>query len=128
MANSILICPYNLPTYYKTGDPGKAASVEMGHPMMEKMYGWMFEVYMMDKFMEFMDADGWNTDSYEDAKNLRHVEARWIPQDALLEASHAIRREGALTCDRCHSPSGVMDFKALGYDDDEVASLQEPRM
>jgi len=120
--------PYNLPTYYKTGDPGKAASVEMGHPMMEKMYGWMFEVYMMDKFMEFMDADGWNTDSYEDAKNLRHVEARWIPQDALLEASHAIRREGALTCDRCHSPSGVMDFKALGYDDDEVASLQEPRM
>jgi len=120
--------PYNLPTYYKTGDPGKAASVEMAHPMMKKMYGWMFKAYMMDKFMEFMGADGWNTDSYDDAKNLRHVEARWIPQDALLEASHAIRREGALTCNSCHAPNGVMDFKALGYDDEEVESLQEPRM
>ncbi len=120
--------PYNLPTYYKTGDPDKAAMVEMEHPMMEMMYGWMFKVYMMDKFMTFMDADGWNTDSYEDAKNLRQVEARWIPQDALLEASHAIRREGALTCKSCHSPFGVMDFKALGYDDSEVESLQEDRM
>jgi hypothetical protein len=120
--------PYNLPTYYKTGDPDKAAMVEMEHPMMEKMYGWMFEVYMMDRFMEYMDADGWNTASYQDAKNIRQVEARWIPQDASMEISHSIRRDGALMCNDCHSPSGVMDFKALGYDDDEAASLYEERM
>ncbi len=37
--------PYNLPAYFTTGDPDKAASVEMQHPMMKKMYGWMFKVY-----------------------------------------------------------------------------------
>ncbi len=119
--------PYNLPTYYRTGDPDSAAKVEMANPMMEMMYGWMFKVYMMDKFMGFMDIDGWNTDAYQDASQIKKVEARWIPQDASLEISHAIRRQGALTCDRCHSPNGVMDFKKLGYSDDDVASLQEPR-
>ena len=120
--------PYNLPTYYKTGDPDQAASVEMEHPMMKRMYGWMFNVYMMDKFMKFMDADGWNTCSYDDAKNINQVEARWIPQDAMLEASHAIRREGALGCNTCHSPDGVLDFEALGYPADEIEGLLEPRI
>jgi len=119
--------PYNLPTYYLTGDPDSAAKVEMANPMMKMMYGWMFKVYMMDKFMGFMGIDGWNTDAYKDVSQLRKVDARWIPQDASLEISHAIRRKGALTCDRCHSPNGVMDFKKLGYSDDDVASLQEPR-
>ena len=105
----------------------KAASKEMEHPMIKMMYGWMFDIYMMDKFMSFMDIDGWNTDAYEDASNNRNVEARWIPQDALLEASHAIRRKGALTCGDCHSKNGVMDFKTLGYDDEEIESLEEPR-
>ena len=119
--------PYNLPTYYTTGDPDKAASKEMQHPMIKMMYGWMFDIYMMDKFMSFMDIDGWNTDAYDDASNNRNVEARWIPQDALLEASHAIRREGALSCGDCHSKNGVMDFKTLGYDDEEIESLEESR-
>jgi hypothetical protein len=82
---------------------------------------------MMDKFMRFMDVDGWNRCAYDDAANLEQVEARWIPQDALLEASHAIRRDGALSCNSCHSPNGVMDFKALGYDDNDIADLTEPR-
>jgi hypothetical protein len=120
--------PYNLPTYYTTGDPDSAAKVEMQNPMMKMMYGWMFQVYMMDKFMSFMDVDGWDRDAYDDAAHLRKVEPRWIPQDASLEISHAIRRDGALTCNRCHSPNGVMDFKALGFDPDKVKSLQEPRM
>ncbi|MCK5127244.1 MAG: nitrite reductase [candidate division Zixibacteria bacterium] len=119
--------PYNLPTYYNTGDPDLAASREMEHPMMKKMYGWMFDVYMMDKFMRFMDIDGWNRCAYDDASSNRQVEPRWIPQDALLEASHAIRRDGALTCNSCHSQNGVMDFKNLGYDDAEIESLEEPR-
>jgi len=119
--------PYNLPTYYVTGDPDKAVAKEMEHPMMKMMYGWMFDVYMMDKFMKFMDVDKWNTDAYEQARKIEQVEARWIPQDALLEISHAIRKTGALSCDNCHSPEGVMDFSALGYDAIEVKSLQEAR-
>jgi hypothetical protein len=119
--------PYNLPTYYLTGDPDSAAMIEMDHAMIKKMYGWMFDVYMMDKFMRFMDVDGWNRCAYDDAADLEQVEARWIPQDALLEASHAIRRDGALSCNSCHSPNGVMDFKALGYDDNDIADLTEPR-
>jgi hypothetical protein len=120
--------PYNLPTYYTTGDPDSAAKVEMQNPMMKMMYGWMYEEYMMDKFMSFMDVDGWDRDAYDDAAHLRKVEPRWIPQDASLEISHAIRRDGALTCNRCHSPNGVMDFKALGFDPEEVESLEESRM
>jgi hypothetical protein len=120
--------PYNLPTYYRTGDADLAAKTEMGKSMMARMYGWMFKYYLMDKFMAFMDVDGWNGGAYDDARNLRQVEPRWIPVDAALEISHAIRKDGALTCDRCHSPSGVLDFKALGYDEAEAASLREPRM
>jgi hypothetical protein len=52
------------------------------------------------------------------------VEARWIPQDASLEISHAIRREGAFTCVSCHTPNGVLDFAALGYTEDEIENLQ----
>jgi len=119
--------PYHLPTYYTTGDPDKAASREMEHSMMKKMYGWMFKYYMMDKFMAFMDAKSWNTNSYDDARSLKQVEARWIPQDALMEISHAIRLEGALQCNSCHSAAGVLDFKALGYDDADIGDLQEER-
>lgn len=119
--------PYNLPTYYTTGDPDKAAAAEMQKSMMKRMYGWMFKFYMMDKFMSFMDIDGWNTDAYADASQIKKVEARWIPQDAMLEISHAIRRQGALTCNNCHSENGVMDFKALGYSEEDAADLQQPR-
>ena len=120
--------PYNLPTYYKTGNPDKAAMVEMANPMMKMMYGWMFKVYMMNEFMDFMNIDDWNTSAYEQASKIEKVEARWIPQDALLEISHAIRKDGALTCNNCHAPNGVMDFKALGYDANDVESLMEPRI
>ncbi len=119
--------PYNLTTYYTTGNPDSAAATEMRHPMMKKMYGWMFDVYMMDRFMRYMDIDGWNRCAYDDVVKLKHVEARWIPQDASLEISHAVRKNGALTCVNCHSAHGVMDFKALGYDDEETASLQQER-
>lgn len=120
--------PYNLPTYYTTGDPDKAAEVEMAKSMMKRMYGWMFKFYLMDAFMAYMDVPTWNTGAYDDASHIRKVAARWIPQDASLEISHAIRREGALSCNRCHAPDGILDFKALGYSDEDAESLREPRM
>ena len=120
-----MFVPYNLPTYYTTGDPDLAAKKEMAHPMMAMMYGSMFKYYMMDRFMRYMDVDGWSTAAYEDAKDLRHVEPRWIPADASMEVSHAIRREGALTCTNCHSPEGVVDWPALGFSPDDVETYRE---
>jgi hypothetical protein len=116
--------PYNLPTYYRTGNPGLAAQKELEKSMMPMMYGWMFKVYLMDKFMEFMDVDSWKTSAYQGAHDLKTVEARWIPQDASLEISHSIRRKGALTCANCHGPNSVLDWKALGYTGDEATVLR----
>jgi hypothetical protein len=127
-----MFVPYNLPTYYLTGDPAKAASKEMEKDMMAMMYGTMFKYYMMDQFMRYMD-DGtgtqiqeWNTGPYEDVRQIKKgkVDPRWIPADANMEISHAVRRDGALSCASCHSPNGVLDWKALGYDDDEVEMYQ----
>jgi hypothetical protein len=117
--------PYNLPTYFTTGNPDQAASREMEHGMMKMMYGVMFKYYLMDKFMSYMDVSGWNGDAYADVLEMRKVEPRWIPNDALLEISHSIRKKGALTCDHCHSPNGVLDWKGLGYTDDEVEALSQ---
>jgi hypothetical protein len=125
--------PYNLPTYYTSGDPAKAGAAEMQKSMMKMMYGNMFKLYMMDQFMTYMDdgsgtyLTGWNMDAYDDVVAMKQndVEPRWIPQDASMEISHAVRREGALTCQNCHSRNGVLDWKSLGYNDDDVEMYQE---
>ena len=118
-----MFVPYNLPTYYLTGDPDRAASVEMDKSMMGKMYGFMFKFYMLDKFMSFMMVDGWNTGSFKDVRQMQNVEPRWIPNDASLEISHAIRKQGALTCNNCHGVDGILDFEELGYTAEEIENL-----
>jgi len=89
------------------------------------MYGKMFKFYLMDEFMSFMGAEGWNAGSYEDVKAMKNVEARWIPMDASMEISHAIRREGSLTCVDCHSPEGVLDWQELGYTEADIEMYQQ---
>ncbi|MDP8208589.1 MAG: multiheme c-type cytochrome [Candidatus Electryonea clarkiae] len=120
-----MFVPYNLPTYYVTGDPRKAGSREMDKDMMKMMYGFMFDVYLMDEFMSYMDIDGWDTGAYADVKEMKNVEPRWIPVDASMEISHAVRREGALTCNQCHAPDGILDWRELGYTEAEVKQYQE---
>ncbi len=122
-----MFVPYNLPEYYKYGKPEQAARLEVDKGMMGMMYGLMFKYYMLDRFMSYMAIDGWNTDAYSDVRSGRNVEARWLPNDAMLEASHAIRLEGALTCHNCHGPDGVLDWKQLGYTDEEAAKLSQPQ-
>ena len=112
--------PYNLPTYYQTGDPDLAAQEEMKKSMMKMMYGTMFDVYLMNKFLKFMDTDGWNTRAYDEVLAGEQVEARWLPNDAMLEISHSIRKDGALSCRDCHAPDGVLDWHSLGYTQDEI--------
>lgn len=122
-----MFVPYNLPLYYRDGDAAAAARAELAKPMMGMMYGWMFKLYLLDRFMAFMAIDGWNTAAYADARAGRNVEARWLPTDAMLEVSHGIRRDGALGCDRCHGPDGVLDWAALGYTPGEIAALAAAR-
>jgi len=88
----------------------------------------MFKFYMMDKFISFMDIDGWNIDSYDDVREMKKVEPRWIPNNALLELSHGIRRKGALSCVDCHRSGGVLNFKGLGYTEKEIKSLESVRL
>jgi hypothetical protein len=126
-----MFVPYNLPAYYKDGDTDKAASTEMDKSMMKMMYGYMFKFYMLDKFIGFMDdgsgdqISGWNTGSYQDVKDMKNVSPRWIPSDAMLEISHSIRKNGALTCVRCHSKDSVLDWEYLGYTTDEIEELSQ---
>lgn len=115
--------PYNLPVYYTTGNPDWSAQAEAKKSMMKKMYGVMFKYYMMDKFMSFMDVDHWNTAAYADVITGKKVEPRWIPNDVLLEISHAVRKDGVLTCVNCHRENSVLDWKALGYSVDDVKAL-----
>lgn len=120
-----MFVPYNLPTYYRTGDPDSAARKEMEKSMMKMMYGFMFDKYLMDKFLAFMAVDGWNTEAYDEVLAGEKVEPRWMPNDAMLEISHAIRREGALTCSNCHAEQGVLDWRALGYTESEIEGLTQ---
>ncbi|MBU1072758.1 hypothetical protein KKG45_05890, partial [bacterium] len=110
-----MFVPYNLPLYYRDGDPDAAARAEMDKSMMRMMYGWMFRIYMLDRFMSYMGIDGWDTGSYEDVRAGRNVEPRWLPTDAHLEISHGVRLEGALMCGDCHGPDTVLDWERLGY-------------
>ncbi len=122
-----MFVPYNLPTYYRTGQPQTAARVEMEKSMMGMMYGLLFKYYMMDKFMSYMAIDGWNTDSFVDVHAGRQIEPRWLPTDAMLEISHAIRLDGALDCADCHGPQSVLDWQQLGYTPEEIADLNQAR-
>lgn len=115
--------PYNLPTYYLTGNSTLAAAIEMQKSMMGKMYGSMFKNYLMDDFMKFMMIDGWNTAARKDGVKGNKIEPRWLPQTAMLEISHAIRKDGAYSCNDCHSKSGILDWEALGYTKSEIESL-----
>ena len=78
---------------------------------------------MPDLYMALYDV----VYAYDEASQIKNVEARWIPQDASMEISHAIRKDGALTCNNCHSNNSVLDFKDLGYDDNEIKDLQESK-
>lgn len=118
-----MFVPYNLPVYLSTGDPGGAAKAEVRKSMIEMMYGWMFKFYLMDRFMAFMSIESWDTSAYQGLRGLKNAEPRWLPNDASMEISHAIRKKGALSCRSCHSPRGVLDWAALGYAPAEITRL-----
>ncbi|MBI5509460.1 MAG: nitrite reductase [Deltaproteobacteria bacterium] len=119
-----MFVPYNLPVYLAAGKPDAAAQAEVQKPMMAMLYGLMFKVYLMDEFVSYMEMPRWDTAAYDDVRALERVEPRYIPADASMEISHAIRKDGALSCERCHGPRSVLDWKGLGYTDAERATLE----
>lgn len=59
-----------------------------------------------------------------------HWSGEWmsmqVPATSYISVNHGVKRIG-LGCRDCHSPNGVLDFAALGYEQQEVAALQKPR-
>jgi hypothetical protein len=86
--------------------------------MMKKMYGSLFKMYLMDRFMTYMRVDGWNTEF--DMERIAPVAMR---NEGELMVNHAIQAQGR-TCKDCHSPGGILDFDALGYSPKRSASLR----
>lgn len=47
-------------------------------------------------------------------------------QTLFFANSHLVTRRGALTCEKCHSEVGVLDFGRLGYSAREIVKLRSP--
>ncbi|NCF63280.1 MAG: nitrite reductase [Gammaproteobacteria bacterium] len=113
-----MILPIDYQVYYQTGDAVAAVETAVNSPMMKKMYGRLFKMYLMDRFMAYMRVDGWNMKF--DMGRIAPVAMR---NEGELMVNHAIQAQGR-TCDDCHSPDGILDFDALGYSPKRSASLR----
>ncbi len=47
-------------------------------------------------------------------------------QTIYLASSHLVTKAKALSCENCHAPNGVLNFRALGYSAEETARLTTP--
>ena len=119
-----MILPFDYPTYYETGNSRKAMKTAIENTIVKRMYQYPFKKYMMDDFMHYFGVDQWS-DVYPIDKNgkLRNVEAHWMRQYGTLMVNHGIQKQG-LDCKSCHSPNGILDFKALGYSPERIKDLQ----
>lgn len=113
-----MILPIDYQVYYQTGDAVAAVETAVNSPIMKKMYGSLFKIYLMDRFMAYMRVDGWDTGF--DIKRIAPVAMR---NEGELMVNHAIQAEGR-TCKDCHSPNGILDFEALGYSPKRAAMLR----
>ena len=43
---------------------------------------------------------------------------------SFITVSHAIKKQGALSCDDCHAENGRLDFAALGYSEERQMRLK----
>jgi len=117
-----MILPFDYATYFETGDSYKAMEVAVRNPIVKRMYEAPFKYYMMDEFMRYFGVGAWNTAYPLDAMNRDNIQPRWMRQMGTLMFNHGIQKEGR-QCIECHSPNGIMDFKALGYSPDRAHDL-----
>lgn len=64
------------------------------------------------------------------AKTLGIEKYKPVPgwQTIYFASSHLVTKKKALTCEKCHSPNGALNFKALGYSDAETKKLLDPSL
>jgi hypothetical protein len=64
----------------------------------------------------------------EDAKQTYSGQWKGVAESMVFSLNHQVApKSEALKCNACHSPTGMMDFKALGYPDQEVKRLTTNR-
>lgn len=119
-----MILPFDYATYHETGDSQAAMIQAIRDPIIERMYQTPFKLYMMDEFMAYFGVSGgWKTDYPLVEGALRNVEPRWMRQMGSLMVNHGIQAEGR-DCVECHSPTGILDYRLLGYSPERAAELE----
>lgn len=64
----------------------------------------------------------------EDAKQAYSGKWKGVVESMVFSMNHQVAPKAeALQCNACHSPTGVMDFKKLGYSDEQIKSLTTNR-
>lgn len=119
-----MILPFDYATYYETGDTAASVKQAIRDPIVQRMYQEPFKLYMMDEFMAYFGVSGgWKTDYPLIDGKLRNVEPKWMRQMGSLMVNHGIQPVGR-DCVECHSPSGILDYRALGYSRERAAELE----
>lgn len=118
-----MILPFDYATYYETGDARASMEKAVSNPMVKRMYQAPFKAYMMDDFMAYFGVGSWTTKYPLAPENEGAVEGHWMRQMGTLMLNHAITKQGR-TCQECHTPNGLLDFRKLGYDEARARDLE----
>ncbi len=118
-----MILPFDYPTYYETGDTKLSVLTALKVPIMKRMYEFPFKEFMMDEYMHYFGVSEWKTIYPVKNGKLYNVEPHWMRQMGTLMINHGIVKKGR-TCTECHSPHGILDFKALGYSPERAKELE----
>jgi hypothetical protein len=60
----------------------------------------------------------------EDGKQSYSGNWKGVKETMVFSMNHQVVPKGeALTCDSCHSPTGVLDFRKLGYGEERIKKL-----
>ena len=118
-----MILPFDYTTYYETGDAKASMEKAVSNPMVKRMYQAPFKYYMMDKFMEYFGVGSWATKYPLKPENRDAIEGHWMRQMGTLMINHAITKQGR-TCQECHTPNGLIDFRKLGYSEARSSDLE----
>ncbi|NOX87612.1 MAG: nitrite reductase [Calditrichaeota bacterium] len=118
-----MILPFDYPTYYETGNSKLSVLTAVKNPIIKRMYELPFKKFMMDEFMHYFGVDEWKTIYPIRDGKLQNAETHWMRQMGSLMINHGITAKGR-KCIECHTPNGILDFKALGYSAERAKDLQ----
>ncbi len=112
-------------TYMEEGNPEKAIDVAQDNPYLRMFYGLPMKLMFMNHLAHDLGYKTWDNSYYKRPKNDRYF---WtdMRSDGYLMLDHGIKAQGR-SCNECHSKDSILNFKQLGYSQDEIESLQEPR-